>query len=233
VAALLAAATADGARVQTRWPVQGIERTATGYRVTAHDGRGIDAERVVVAAGGWLPDLLDRLPLPRGFRAAFPVLQVSQENAYHFPYRDQSETWPTFIHKNSVIQTYGLPGGRDADYRGQKLAEYNGGRKMRSASAQDGRIDPVNQERIVDYVKRYLPGLVPEPYATTTCLFTNTVNQDFLIDGVEGITLISPCSGHGAKFAPLLGDMAADLATGTGDVPERFRAAAIAGAARV
>ena len=237
VHALLNAATSEGARILTEWPVRSIDRTATGYRVTAQDGpvgieRSIDAERVVVAAGGWLPDLLGRLPLPAGFRAAVPQLQVTQENAFHFPYEDQSIPWPTFIHKSPEIQAYSLPGGRDADFRGQKLAEFLGGRRIDSAAAQDGRIDPANQDRIVAYVKRYLPGLVPEPYATTTCLFTTTANQDFLVAGTDGITVVSPCSGHGAKFAPLIGDMAADVATGTGRPPERFAASAITAAAR-
>ena len=95
------------------------------------DGRSLEAERIVVAAGGWLPALLARLPLPAAFRALVPRCEVSQENAYHFPYRDcAAGTWPTFIHKDSAIQIYSLPGGRDAEFRGQKLAEYNGGRKI-------------------------------------------------------------------------------------------------------
>jgi sarcosine oxidase len=82
-------------------------------------------------------------------------------------------------------------------------------------------------------VRRYLPGLVPEPYATTTWLFTTTPNEDFLVDEVEGITVASPCSGHGAKFAPLVGDIVADVATGTGSAPERFGASAITAAVRI
>ena len=39
--------------------------------------------------------------------------------------------------------------------------------------------------RMVDYAQRYLPGLVPEPYAETTCLFTNTPTEDFVIDEAE------------------------------------------------
>lgn len=74
---------------------------------------------------------------------------------------------------------------------------------------------------------RYLPGLDPTPYAETTCLFTNTPTEDFIIDRVDNITLLSPCSGHGAKFAPVIGqlaaDLAADLATGVGSVPPQFR----------
>ena len=188
------------------------------------DGRSLEAERIVVAVGGWLPTLLARLPLPNAFRRALPRFEVSQENAYHFPYRDLRAPWPTFIHKDSAIQIYSLPGGRDAEFRGQKLAEYNAGRKMTSAADQDGRIDPTNRARIIAYVERYVPGLVPEPYAETTCLFTNTPTQDFLIDGVDDITLVSACSGHGAKFAPVIGELAMAVATGeAGAVPARFR----------
>lgn len=222
-----------GAQLTTQWPVHGVEKTTTGYRVSAQDGRSIDAERIVIAAGGWLPELWDRLPLPSTFRTTLPRLHISQENAYHFPYRDPSVAWPTFIHKNPVIETYSLPGGRDADFRGQKIAEYNGGKRIGSASAQDGQIDPVNLDRMIAYVKLFLPGLVPEPYATTTCLFTNTPNQDLLIDSVDGIVLLSPCSGHGGKFAPVIGEIAADLATGTGTGPERFTAAAISASVSV
>jgi sarcosine oxidase len=127
------------------------------------------------------------------------------------------------------MQVYALPGGRDAGFGGQKVAEYNGGRRLRSAAGQSGMIDPANRARVVEHVRRYLPGLVPEPYAETTCLFTNTPTEDFVIDGVDGVTVVSPCSGHGAKFAPLLGELGADVATGSGTAPEQFRVRAGAG----
>jgi sarcosine oxidase len=61
----------------------------------------------------------------------------------------------------------------------------------------------------------------------TTCLFTTTLNQDFPVDGVDGVILVFPCSGQGAKFAPLVGDVTAEVASGTGRAPERFAATAI------
>ena len=159
-----------------------------------------------------------------------PSFEVRQEQAYHFPYADGTDhgtsPWPTFIHKRAGWQAYGLPGGRDAGFRGQKVAEYNAGKILPSAAEQDGQIDPANRRRVIDYVEQYLPGLVPEPYAETTCLFTNTPTEDFILDRVDGITILSPCSGHGAKFAPLIGQLAADLATGAGPVPAQFRIAA-------
>ena len=233
VRAMLEQAECNGAAFHTDWPVTDIAATPVGYRLATGDGRTLDAERIVVAAGGWLPWLLDRLPLPAAFRALMPRLQVSQENAYHFPYRDgATDSWPTFIHKSSAIQTYGLPGGRDAGFRGQKLAEFDGGPKLASAADQDAIVDPANRARVVEYVRRHLPGLVPEPYAETTCLFTNTPSQDFLVDGVDGVTLVSPCSGHGAKYAPLIGDIAADVATGAGRAHDRFTVRASVAASR-
>jgi sarcosine oxidase len=209
---MISLASAQGARLLSGWEVTGIDRDSRGYLLHNRSGEEIHAERVVVAAGGWLPSLLGRLGLPAGFLAQMPDLQVLQEQAYHFPYRDQAPAWPTFIHKNEAIQVYGLPGGRDASYKGQKVAEYRGGTAIPSAEHQDGRVDPANRARIVSYVERHLPGLVPEPYAETTCLFTNTPTEDFVLDRYDGITLVSPCSGHGAKFAPLIGSLAADAA---------------------
>ncbi|WP_222618574.1 FAD-dependent oxidoreductase [Nakamurella sp. PAMC28650] len=222
-----------GAEILTDWPVTVVQATATGYRVLSPDGEPLDCAKVVVSAGGWLPQLLGSLPLPADFRESVPPLQVRQEQAYHFPYRESAaepgpaeadpRPWPTVIHKNPGISTYSLPGGRDAAFRGQKLAEYNAGRIISGAAAQTGTVDAANRARMVDYAIRYLPGVVPEPYAETTCLFTNTPTEDFIIDEWDGITLLSPCSGHGAKFAPLLGEIAADLATGVRAPAERFR----------
>ncbi|NAZ88582.1 FAD-dependent oxidoreductase [Kineococcus indalonis] len=228
VRAMVALAQRHGARVLTGWELARLERTGAGFTAHARDGRRLDAAHVVVSAGGWLPDLLRELPLPAGFLAAFPRLQVMQENAFHFPYRREHPhgTWPTTIHDPRGWDAYALPGGRDAGWRGHKVALYNAGQPIASAARRTGALDPANRERVTAYVREFLPGLVPEPYAGTACLFTNTPTEDFVVDGADGITVLSACSGHGAKFAPLLGELAADVATG-GTAPERFRVGAL------
>jgi sarcosine oxidase len=231
VSSMIELAVRQGAWLATDWPVESVIAAQNGYLITAADGRTFHADKVIVAAGGWLPQLLGSLSLPEGFLAQIPALEVRQEQAYHFPYADTSPeaiaTWPTFIHKLPGWQSYGLPGRRDAGFRGQKVARYNGGKILPSAAEQDGLIDPENRRGVVEYVEKYLPGLVPEPYAETTCLFTNTPTEDFILDRADDITILSPCSGHGAKFAPLIGELAADLASGAGSVPDQFRLAAI------
>ncbi|WP_344682290.1 MULTISPECIES: FAD-dependent oxidoreductase [Actinomycetes] len=227
VAAMLRLAQRAGARLQTGWEVSRVEETASGVRLTSSDGRRWDAEHLVVCAGGWLPRLLGELPLPAGFLPANRRLTVRQEQAFHYPYRGgaaEASAWPTFIHGDRDITVYGLPGGRDADHRGQKVAEFNGGKVIGSAADQDGRIDDAGRARVTRFVADRLPGVEPTPYAETTCLFTTTADEDFLIDRHERVTVVSPCSGHGAKFAPLLGELVLAAATGDGDAPATFRA---------
>lgn len=230
VRAMLAQAVSHGAEILQGWSVSRVHCTRGGYRVVAADGRSLEAEQVVVAAGGWLPDLLERLDIPGPLLRALPPVEVTQEQAYHFPVAEGIKgptTWPTIIHRTDDLVVYALPGGRDAAFAGTKegvkVAEYLGGKRLRSAAGQDGVVDQLNRERVVRYVERHLPGLVPEPYAETTCLFTSTPSGDFVIDRTDGVTVLSPCSGHGAKFAPLLGELALALVNGDDVVPHRFR----------
>lgn len=235
VETMVGLARAAGAEVRLGWEAASVRHAESGYLVTSDNGDTVHAEQVIVAAGGWLPALLGGLDLPGGFVDALPQFEVRQENAFHFLYRDARDcgvtplgaaaSWPTFIYKGEDIQTYSLPGGRDAQFRGQKVAEYNGGRVIPSARDQNGQIDPANRGRVVDFVERFTPGLLTTPYAESTCLFTNVPSDDMIIDRVEGITILSPCSGQGAKFAPLLGELVLDLVSGSQRASDRFRAA--------
>lgn len=228
VRAMLDLAAQSGARLETGWELAGVEPSGTGYLLTADDGRRIQAGHVTVAAGGWLPHLAARLPLPEAARRAIAQLTVSQEQAVHLPYRDDvapAGSWPAYIFKDEQIRTYGLPGGRDAAFHGQKVAEFLGGRAIPSARQHDQMLDSESTGRLTAFAHRALPGVEPSPYAETTCLFTMTPSEHFLLDTFAGITVVSPCSGHGGKYAPLIGELAAGLATGTGSVPEEFRAA--------
>jgi glycine/D-amino acid oxidase-like deaminating enzyme len=55
---------------------------------------------------------------------------------------------------------------------------------------------------------------VPDPVAEYTCLYTWTPDEDFVVDRAGPLVVLSPCSGHGAKFSPLIGEWAADLVEG-------------------
>jgi len=230
VHAAVARAQAHGAQLLTGWPLASLERSGHGaaarFTARSQDGREVRAARVVVAVGGWLPDVLTRLDLPRRLLAGMPRLTVTEETAVHFPYREEHAhaPWPTVIHQRpGTLPVYALPGGRDAGHRGLKVAQHAAGPRVASAARASGVFDGAAVERLVAHVRVHLPGVVPEPYAQTTCLYTSTPTEDFVVDGADGVTVVSACSGHGGKFAPLLGELAADAATGDAVVPERFR----------
>ncbi|MGW3647913.1 FAD-dependent oxidoreductase [Streptomyces sp. NPDC000878] len=194
-----------------------VERVEVGERVRLHtdDGRELVADAVVIAAGSWLPEL--QLPLP------LPPLRVTQQQVFHFPQRERDVRWPILVSKDESMQVFGLPSGADGGpLPAVKVAEHDRGTPT-TARTRSGVVDPSSRARVSDFVRERLPGLVPEPVAETTCLYTTTPDEDFVLDRHGPLVVVSPCSGHGAKFAPLIGAMAADLATGRTEPHPRFR----------
>ncbi|HKG50116.1 MAG TPA: FAD-dependent oxidoreductase [Actinomycetales bacterium] len=205
----------QGAVVLANTTVLRLDVTDDDVRVVTAAG-AVRARRVVVAAGAWAGELLDGVvPMPR--------LTVSQQQVFHFPHRDETPNWPVTVHDQDLV-AYHLPGARDAGPRGgRKVAEHMAPNAETTADGRSGVVDPAARARLVAHVQRWLPGLAPEPYAETTCLYTSTSNEDFVLDRVGPVVACSPCSGHGAKFAPLIGRMAVDLATGDAAPEPRFR----------
>jgi sarcosine oxidase len=186
--------------------------------ITLADGTELTADVAVIAAGGWVGSLVGDL-------VSLPKLRVTQQQIFHFPRLDlDAPPWPSVIHEGSR-PIYHLAGGRDGgpgDDR--KIGEHDAGKEI-VAGQGDGVVDPASRERVIEYVRRWLPGLDPTPRGEATCLYTETPSEDFILDRVGPLVICSPCSGHGAKFAPLIGELTAGLVTGSGDVPERFRLA--------
>jgi sarcosine oxidase len=63
---------------------------------------------------------------------------------------------------------------------------------------------------------KYLPGANGRLLAAQTCLYTMTPDETFIVDRMPGfphVVIASPCSGHGFKFSPVIGEIVADLVT--------------------
>ncbi|WP_293786235.1 FAD-dependent oxidoreductase [uncultured Aeromicrobium sp.] len=214
VRALLATAERRGAKVVCNAAVRRVEMSNSGG-VHVHTDTGSWAARsVVVAAGAWLPELLSDLPVsPR-----IPALTVRQQEVFHFRQRDASVVYPTIVHKGDV-QIYGLASGADGGPQpAMKIAQFDSD-TVTTANRRDGTIDPRARKVVIDHVRRTFPGLDPEPVAEASCLFTMTPDEDFVLDRQGPVVVASPCSGHGAKFAPLTGALIADLVEGKDPLP--------------
>ncbi|GBF06684.1 sarcosine oxidase [Deinococcus aerius] len=183
--------------------------------------------RLIVAAGAWLPELVP--DLARGLR-------VTQETTAFFRAQDlapfQPEHFPVFIGhaRAGEAEVYGFPA---FGLPGVKIAEHLRG-PVTTARTRDFEVEDLTLARLGAYLERRLPGAAGPVMQAKTCLYTVTPTQDFLLDthgavtpgGSPSVLLASPCSGHGFKFVPVLGELLADWADG---VPHplhsaRFRA---------
>ena len=218
---MVALAKAAGADVRYSRAAAEIVPSEPGATVSFADGTTVTARVVVVAAGGWVSKVLDGL-------VELPSLRVTEQSVCHFPRRAvDAAPWPSVIHQADGYGTYHLAGGRDGGSgNDRKIGLHNSSREVTSPDARPGAVDPAVRDRLVSYVEQWLPGLEAAPRSETTCRYTITPSEDFVLDRVGPIVVCSPCSGHGAKFAPLVGELVADLAGGAADIPDRFRLAA-------
>ncbi len=219
VRALAAAATARGAGLREQVEVEDVRQSGALVEVTTSEGL-LRARRVVVAAGAWVADIL-----PSGIASRFPDYTVTQQQVFHFPRRDSAVDWPVLIHRAGDApddEIYALPSGSDGGSApAVKVAEHERGAPT-TARTRDFVVDEASRQRMIEYVSRWLPGLVPEVAAEITCLYTTTADRDFVLDRVDGVVIASPCSGHGAKFTPALGELIADLALTDAATSPRF-----------
>lgn len=73
-------------------------------------------------------------------------------------------------------------------------------------------VDPAGIRCLEDYVANWFPGATPVAVATDSCLYTSTPDQEFVIERHGRVIVCSPCSGHGFKFVPAIGEWVAGLA---------------------
>jgi len=221
MAAMLKLAAAKGADIRFHTRVTSLEPAKAGDGAFAHTDSGTFAAPVIaVAAGAWLGPLLGGL-------IDLPALTVTQQQVFHFaPSGNPANPWPVFIYKDGSDDCYGLPGGRDGEVPGAiKIGEHAGFHQT-TADDRDFVVDPAARARVTAFIGNRIPGLIPAPVNEVTCLYTWTANEDFVLDRSGPFVVASPCSGHGAKFAPLLGEMIADLAAGKPAADPRFTLAA-------
>lgn len=197
-----------GAELRFHTPAVSVEQQPYGALV-ATDHERYRCRTAVVAAGAWTETLTNAL-------TTLPILTVTQEQTFHLLPREEMMHWPVVVHKDEQ-STYAIP----VPGEGFKVAEHHSG-AITSAERRDSRVDPAARERIVDYARQWLPGVSPTILSETTCLYTSTANDDFLLDRVGNVVIASACSGHGFKFAPLLGKTIAQLALGE-QAHSRFR----------
>jgi sarcosine oxidase len=92
-----------------------------------------------------------------------------------------------------------------------KVAEHHAGPVTQPDD--EGVVSGESVARISAWVAGRFPQADPRPHDAETCIYTNTPDEDFILERRGPVVIGSPCSGHGFKFAPAIGERLADLAT--------------------
>jgi sarcosine oxidase len=197
-------AVALGARLVTGVAVTAIEADARGVTVRAGDAE-YRARHAIVCAGAWLGRLLPDLGLPVAVERQVMVWFPAPDPAAFAPDR-----FPVFVHDRPDRTGYGLP---SLDGATVKVAIHHGGRPT-DPDALDRTVTQADVAPAAAFVAENLHGLTPVPSRAVVCMYTNTPDRHFVIGhaGIPNVTVVSACSGHGFKFAPVMGEIAADLA---------------------
>jgi len=208
VRAQLAQAQRHGATLRFDDPVSHWQAERDGVVVfTAHAAHR--ARQLVISAGAWVASLLRDLRVPfRVERQTLHWFEPARDASAFSPQRCPIHLWQF----DGARFFYGFP---DLG-AGIKLAFHHHG----AATSADTVPRDVGAEE-VDAVRRALRRFVPAAdgrlRASTVCLYTNTPDEHFWIDrhpAHANVLVASPCSGHGFKFAPVVGEIVADLIEG-------------------
>jgi sarcosine oxidase len=221
VRAAVAVATAAGAGVVEGQAVREIlpdpERPAVRL-----DDRTLVARRLVVSVGAWLPRLLPDLELPlrvvRRVQTWFEPPSTDEFAPDRFPAFIRSEQREGEVERS----WYGCP-TMDGVTVKAALHEWPGLDEPVDPDVGPRPPDDVDAKRVAALVEEGLPGLGPGPSRMQACMYTLTPDLDFIVgrrEDLPGVVLLGGFSGHGFKFSPVMGEVAAQLAlTAETDVP--------------
>jgi monomeric sarcosine oxidase len=205
VASLTLAATRRGAEVRANEPVRWWQASDSGVEVRT-DLATYGAERLVIAAGAWARQVLSQLALP---------LLVLRKVVWWFDVDDPAPfepgRFPIFLTEGDTGAIYGFPVRGN---EGIKIGNHSGGLPT-SPNDVDRTAHPEEIAEVRPFVRQFLPGVSGRVVDRAVCLYTLSPDRDFIVDRHPehaNVVLAAGFSGHGFKFAPVIGELLGTLA---------------------
>ncbi len=200
-------AKAYGANVRLNTRVIAVEPAGDRVQVVLEGGERIDAGSAVVSTGAWIADLLPDIAAPlRLTRQPLMWFQpASPELVGH-------GRMPAFLFQTPADLIYGLP---NLCGTGIKVASHLGGGALASAEETRSAVSQAEVEHLRGMLLRYVPAAAGRFMNSSVCIYTRAPDGHFVVGlhpRAPQIVVASPCSGHGFKFASVMGEVLADLA---------------------
>ncbi|HEV2951457.1 MAG TPA: FAD-dependent oxidoreductase, partial [Actinomycetota bacterium] len=205
IAAQARLARGAGADLRERSVVETIRPSGDRVEMITSDGEVTQAPVAIVAAGAWAG------PLLRGAGIDLPLRPTLEQSTY-FAGGGGASSIPTIIDWDAAPREppYIVP---NPFRSGEIKAGAHLSGPVIDPDRRSFEPDADREARIVEWTAERLSAPT-RLLRTETCLYTTTPDEDFVIDRAGPLVVASPCTGHGFKFAPLVGEVLADLATG-------------------
>jgi sarcosine oxidase len=203
-------AQAAGAEIHARESVLEWNPIAGGGVRVRTDRGTYEAGRLIVSTGPWLAELAPQLaPLAVPERQVIGWFQPSD------PAKFSPEMFPVTILDVPegafyLLPTWGIPG--------VKIGLHHHLRETGTPETLSREVSAADEAALRACLAAYFPEANGPVMAMRTCLYTVTPDETFIVDTLPGqpeVIIASPCSGHGYKFASVMGEILADLATGS------------------
>ena len=205
--AMVASAVGHGAALKEGETLQSLARLSDGWDLCTDRGR-YTADQVIVTAGAW-----SQFVLPDLERLAIPERQVVGWFDSLDPSRFSAEQFPVFILDSPYGEYYGFP--IDESGRGFKIGRFHHLKEevdpRKSLATPDERDEAVLRQAI----EEFFPLAGGKLQRMQTCMFTNSPDGHFIIDrhpDSSNLIVAAGFSGHGFKFACVVGELLAALA---------------------
>jgi sarcosine oxidase len=197
-------ASGHSAILRERVAMRDWRREGDGVAVVTDEGT-VHAARLVITAGPWAARVL---------ATQAPPLRVMRQVVFWFSAaelaRFRRDRFPVFIADTPGGYFYGMPA---FDSRGVKVAQHYGAPEMDDPDAIERTITAADEQPVRDFLRRYLPEADAPVSEASTCIYTLTPDRHFWIDSLdEAVVVAAGFSGHGFKFAPVVGEILADRA---------------------
>jgi sarcosine oxidase len=203
----VASAKAHGASVRLNTRVVAVEPVGERVQLVLEGGKRIEAGSAVVSAGAWigdlLPDLAAHMRLTRQPLMWFEPLERELVGP---------DRMPAFLFQTRADVIYGIP---NVCGTGIKAASHLNGGILSSAEQPRAAVSSTEVEYLRAELLRYVPAAAGKLVNTSVCIYTRSPDEHFVVGlhpQAPQIVIASPCSGHGFKFASVMGEILADLA---------------------
>lgn len=194
-------ATEHGADLRQNVKVLNWHETDNGVEVETSEGI-VKGDKLVLCKGAWTNEIEIR-PSRQILTWWTPVYETAGLPVWSLQLDDDSWLYG-FPQKEGLLGPKGL-----------KIARHfpNETIDPDDENAKKGR--DVDEEDVRPFLKKWLPNATGDCVVVRTCMYANSVDGHFRIGRLHGhdrVTVIAGLSGHGFKFQPILGEIAADLA---------------------